>query len=106
MSSSVEVIWEKNRTRGRTVLSILFIVALCFTPILSCKSVLPSDVKIVAEPYKWNNDMKRLRITTLEKGLNFKITISNDDVDSIEMRKFTLMLESNVRVEHGVFTNI
>lgn len=86
-----------NRIRS---LSILFIIALCFTQILECKGRLPSDVKIVAEPYQWNDNMKRLEITTKERGLVFKITISNDGTESIEINKIyiTVSVEPENRI--------
>lgn len=83
-----------NRTRS---FLILFVLSLCFLPVFQCK-VQTSDFKIVAEPYQWNEDMKRLKITTPERGLTFKITISNDGTQAIAINKIYI----NVRVEYGV----
>jgi hypothetical protein len=51
--------------------------------------------KITQEQYQWNDDMKRLKITTPERGLIFKITISNEGNTPVEIDKLYI----NVRVE-------
>ena len=72
----------------------LFLVVLGLSPILLCESQ-SSDLKVVAEPYQWDADMKRLSTTTPERGLTFKITFSNTATEAIELYKLYI----NVRVE-------
>jgi len=87
--------YMKGMTMNRTT-SLLGLLALtlCILPMFQCKGQ-TSDFKIVAEPYEWDDDMKRLKITTPERGLVFKITISNDGTDAIEINKIYI----DVRVE-------
>jgi hypothetical protein len=75
-------------------LFLLLLVILVAVPILQCKGQ-TSGLKITQEQYQWNDDMKRLKITTPEKGLIFKVTISNEGNTPVEIDK----LYVNVRVE-------
>lgn len=91
-----------NRRRS---LLILFILGLCFLPVFQCMAQ-TSDFNIVADPYQlengvfkpWNNDMIRIGITTEERGLIFKITISNQhETNSITIEN----LRIDVKVKYG-----
>ena len=80
----------------------MFTVALFVTllsiQILQCYAV-TSGLKIVHEPYQWNEDMKRLRITTPERGLVFKITIMNQGNEPLEIDHLYIFVrvKSNTR---------
>jgi len=81
-----------NRIR---LFSGLFIIFLLVISVLQCWGI-SSDLKIVHEQYQWTDDMKRLKITTPEMGLTFKITISNDGTEPLEINQ---VLYITVRVE-------
>lgn len=78
------------------VLSFLFLLVFLALPILQCGAQ-TTNLKIAQEQYQWNDDMKRLKITTPERGLSFKITISNKGNEPLEIDKLYI----NVRVESG-----
>ena len=83
-----------NRTKS---LLGLLVLILCIPPIFQCKGQ-TSGFKVVAEPYQWNDDMKRLKITTPERGLTFKIIISNEDsTEPVTIDKLLL----DVKVYYG-----
>lgn len=91
-----------NRTKS---LLVLFLLGLCTLRIFECIA-LTSDLDIVADPYQfeddvvkqWSNDMIRIGITTEERGLVFKIAISNQhETDSLTVES----LEIDVRVKYG-----
>lgn len=84
-------------------LSWLCLVILFVLPISISKGQ-SSDFKITADPYQfesgvfkqWDNDMVRIGITTKERGLIFKITISNPhQTDSVAIEN--LRVDTNVR---------
>lgn len=83
---------DKMKTVKMLTLLCLFIFLMF--PILQCKAQ-TTNPKITQEQYQWNDDMKRLKITTPEKGLIFKITISNEGNTPVEIDKLYI----NVRVE-------
>lgn len=74
--------------------ALLCLFSLVAIPIFQCRTQ-TTNPKITQEQYQWNDDMKRLKITTLERGLIFKITISNEGSTPIEIDKLYI----NVRVE-------
>lgn len=76
------------------VLSFLFLLVFLMLPILQCRAQ-TTNPKITEDQYQWTNDMKRLKITTPERGLTFKITISNEGNEPLEIDKLYI----NVRVE-------
>ena len=80
-------------SRFLLLLSVLLMI-LMLLPILQCRAQ-AMNPKITQEQYQWNDDMKRLKITTLERGLIFKITISNEGSTPVEIDKLYI----NVRVE-------
>jgi len=91
-----------NQTRS---LSILFVLSLCFLPVFQCKGQ-TSDFKITADPYQfengvfkqWDNDMIRIGITTEERGLIFKITISNQhETNSLTIENLSV----DIKVKYG-----
>ena len=91
-----------NQTRS---LSFLFALSLCFLPVFQCMAQ-TSDFKIVADPYQvengvfkqWNNDMIRIGITTEERGLIFKITISNQhETNSLTIENLSV----DIKVKYG-----
>ena len=95
-----------NRTR---LFLILFVLSLCFFLVFRCMSQ-TSDFKIVADPYQWendvfkqwNNDMIRIGITTEERGLIFKITISNQhETNSLTIEDLTIYIRVNYGDEAG-----
>ena len=63
--------------RLNALLAISVAILLTF-PVFQVRGLMP-DFTIAHEPYQWDKDMKRLKITTPERGLTFKITISNED---------------------------
>lgn len=75
------------------VLPFLFLLAFS-TLILQCQAQ-TTNPKITQDQYQWNDDMKRLKITTPERGLIFRVTISNEDDEPLSIYKLYI----NVRVE-------
>lgn len=80
-----------NRVRFLIYFSAILLLTV---PVLQSKAQ-TSNLKIVHEPYQWTEDMKRLKITTPELGLTFKITISNEGTEPLEINHLFI----NVRVE-------
>jgi hypothetical protein len=76
-----------------TLLALLFVV-LSAIPILQCGAQ-ATNPKITQDQYQWSNDMKRLKMTTPERGLIFKITISNEGNEPLSIDKLYI----NIRVE-------
>jgi len=91
----------KMTTKNISILCVLMILS--FT-VCECKAQ-ESDFRIVADPYQyenhvftpWTNDMVRIGITTKERGLIFKIVISNEQTDSVEIED----LEIDVTIKYG-----
>lgn len=80
---------------NRKVLLLLFLsLGFLTIPILECRAQ-TSSLKITHEQYQWTNDMNRLGITTPERGLIFKIIISNEGDTPLEIDKLYI----NVRVD-------
>lgn len=86
-------------------LLISFVLVMFFLQISQCMAQ-TSDFKVEADPYQWengvfkewSNDMIRIGITTQERGLVFKITISNQH----ETNPVTIEnLRIDVRVDYG-----
>lgn len=82
----------------------LFVLGLCLQ--VSESMAQTSDFKVEADPYQWengvfkewNNDMVRIGITTEERGLIFKITISNpQETEALTIENLYI----NVRVKYG-----
>ena len=76
------------------VLPFLFLLVFLALPILQCRAQ-TTNPKITQDQYQWSNDMKRLKMTTPERGLIFKITISNEGNEPLSIDKLYI----NVRVE-------
>jgi hypothetical protein len=76
------------------VLAFLFLLTFLAFPILQCRAQ-TTNPKITQDQYQWTDDMKRLKITTPDKGLIFKITILNEGNSPLEIDKLYI----NVRVE-------
>lgn len=76
------------------VLPFLFLLVFLTLPILQCRAQ-TTNLKITQDQYQWGNDMKRLKMTTPERGLIFKITISNEGNEPLSIDKLYI----NVRVE-------
>jgi hypothetical protein len=78
---------------AQKVLSFLLLVLVAI-PILQCRAQI-TNPKITQDQYEWDDDMKRLKMTTPERGLVFKITISNEGNEPLSIYKLYI----NVRVE-------
>jgi hypothetical protein len=76
------------------LLSLFLLTSFLIPQILQCRAQ-TTNPKITHEEYQWNDDMKRLKITTPERGLIFKITISNEGNEPLSIDKLYI----NVRVE-------
>jgi len=76
------------------LLPLFLLMSFLMLPILQCGAQ-TTNPKITQEQYQWTNDMKRLKMTTPERGLIFKITISNEGNEPLEIDKLYI----NVRVE-------
>jgi len=83
---------DKMKTVKVLILLCLFIF-LMFS-ILQCRAQ-TSSLKMTHEQYQWTTDMNRLGITTPERGLIFKIIISNEGDTPLEIDKLYI----NVRVD-------
>jgi hypothetical protein len=74
-------------------------------PILQCKAQ-TSGLTITHEEYQWTDDMKRLGITTPERGLIFKITIFNDGTKELETDNLVIdILVSDNTQQYGYVFN-
>jgi hypothetical protein len=76
------------------VLPFFFLLVSLTVPIFQCRAQ-TMNPKITQDQYQWNDDMKRLKITTPERGLIFRITISNEGNKPLPIDKLYI----NVRVE-------
>ena len=82
--------------RPKTIITLSIVILFAFSVFQVGGQIY--NFAIVHEPYQWNSDMKRLKITTPERGLTFKITISNEDTsESVTIESIRI----NVRVFYG-----
>jgi len=82
----------------KKVLPFLFLFIFLALPILQCRAQ-ATNLKITHDQYGWTNDMKRLKMTTPERGLVFKITISNEGNEPLSIDKLyiNIIVESSSR---------
>ena len=89
------------------LMCILLLASLLMIPILRCYAS-TSDLKITHEQYQWNDDMKRLKITTPERGLIFKIIIVNQGNEPLQIDKIyiNVHIESSTRQYFDFFKQL
>lgn len=89
-----DLVFKMTKTKTLLLLLSVFLTIPLLQPILQCRGQ-ATNPKITQEQYQWNDDMKRLKITTPDRGLIFKITISNEGNTPVEVDKLYI----DVRVE-------
>lgn len=83
----------KNKLSTITiVLGFLIALSLCFPLVKPVSS--QNDMKITFEPENWTEDMKRVKMTTYERGLKIRIDITNlDKNDYLDIDYLSIRIE-------------
>lgn len=88
-----------NKVSAISIILGFLIILYCFLPLVSPVSS-QYDMKITFEPEDWTDGMKRVKMTTYERGLRIRIDITNlDENDYLDIDYLRIRIERRYEEE-------